>query len=62
MIKCHDDRCAYSLDECFPVDECESFLCSTGECVATIYDCPTTVTCPKSLLYKCENHQCVDSP
>ena len=60
-IKCFDNSCVNSLEDCPNYYECPSFLpirCPNGDCRQSLEDCPSIVTCPKKLPILCNDGSC----
>ena len=60
-IKCPDNSCAKSIDECPQYSDCPQFLpirCGNGDCRKSLSDCPSLIHCPNEKRILCNDGSC----
>lgn len=60
-VRCPDNTCVQSKDDCHEYEECPSFSpirCFTGDCRKTLEDCPSPIHCPSHFNYLCNDGSC----
>ena len=63
-VKCPDNTCVHSKDDCPKYVECPSFnpiRCGNGDCRKSLSDCPSLVHCPDNYPILCNDGSCRSS-
>lgn len=64
LIKCHDNSCEESLNNCNDYIECPLFIpikCTSGDCRRRQRDCPSLIRCPNKFPILCNDGSCQET-